>query len=130
MTFSWDVPPWKRAEDCTHVAVVLAYVGDGQVAVQSESVRGEDATEALADLLMGLGAAPGWLRLPDLVGVVIKSGLDVMWMAEPPIRISLSAGGDWDIAIDGVDAAEVTAFSPDETRDLLSRLQAEYVSDE
>ncbi|MFI5642576.1 hypothetical protein ACIA8H_34915 [Streptomyces goshikiensis] len=130
MTFSWDIPPWKRGEDCTHVAVVLTYVGDGQVFVQSESVRGENATEALADLLMGLGASPGWLRLPDLVGVVIKSGLDVMWMAQPPIRISLSAGGDWDIAIDGVGASEVTAFSPDDARDLLFRLQVEYGSDE
>jgi hypothetical protein len=53
MTFNWKTPPWQRIENSTHMAVTLTSVGGGQVSVISESVRGDDATEALADLLMG-----------------------------------------------------------------------------
>ncbi|MER6522614.1 hypothetical protein ABT246_38010 [Streptomyces sp. NPDC001553] len=130
MTFTWDIPPWQRNEDCTHMATTLTNVGGGQIAVNTESVRGENAGEALADLLMGPGGGGGMAPSAGLVGVVIKRGIDVMWMAQPPIRISLSTEGDWDLAIEGVGDSGVTVFSPDEASDLLIRLRAEYGPEE
>ncbi|WP_404871054.1 hypothetical protein ACI1MP_38200 (plasmid) [Kitasatospora griseola] len=126
MTFTWKTPPWQRNEDCTHLAVTLTNTGDGQVALTTESVRGDDATEALADLLMGPGGTgSGAALLPGLVGVVVRRGIDVMWMAQPPIHVAAKAG-EWEIGVEGADAEEVTAFSAADTRDLFARLQAAY----
>ncbi|GAA3122757.1 hypothetical protein GCM10020254_82320 [Streptomyces goshikiensis] len=93
MTFTWEVPPWQRDENCTHMAVTLTDVGDGQIALNSESVRGENAVEALSDLLMGPGGAGGMVPLSGLSGVVVKRGIDVMWMAQPPIQVAANAEG-------------------------------------
>ncbi|MFD7283432.1 hypothetical protein ACFV80_42210 [Streptomyces sp. NPDC059862] len=126
MTFDWKIPPWQRNEDCSHMAVTLTNVGGGQIAVNTESMRGDNATEALADLLMGPGGAGGAVLLPDLIGVVVRRGIDVMWMAQPPIQVAAAGEGEWNIAVDGADEDEVTAFSAQDTRDLLGRLQAAY----
>jgi hypothetical protein len=124
MTFNWETPPWQRHEDCTHMAVTLTKADD-QVAVVSESVRGDDATEALADLLMGPGGA-GTVLQPDLIGVVVRRGIDVMWMAQPPIQVSAGGeDGDWNITVDA-GGADVTAFSADDARELFNRLQDAY----
>ncbi|WP_327722315.1 hypothetical protein OG381_48255 [Streptomyces sp. NBC_00490] len=122
MTFDWKTPPWHRSEDCTHMAVMLTHAGGGQVGVTTESVRGDNATEALADLLMG----PGGVLLPGLVAVVVRRGIDVMWMAQPPIQITAAGDGQWNIAVEGAKEGEVTAFSADDVHDLLTRLQAAY----
>ncbi|MGW0956051.1 hypothetical protein [Streptomyces sp. NPDC002545] len=72
MTFTWKIPPWQRNEDCTHMAVMLTDVGGGQIGLNTESVRGDNATEALADLLMGPGGAGGGaVLLPGLVAIVV-----------------------------------------------------------
>ncbi|MFC9916404.1 hypothetical protein [Streptomyces sp. NPDC127197] len=65
------------------MAVMLTNAGGGQAAVTTESVGGDNATEALADLLMGPGGA---VLLPGLIGVVVRRGIDVMWMAQPRWR--------------------------------------------
>lgn len=106
------------------MAVTLTNVGDGQIALNTQSVRGDNATEALADLLMGPGG--GDVLLPGLVGVVVRPGIDVMWMAQPPIQVAAAGEGEWRIAVDGKDAADVTAFSARDTRDLVARLEAAY----
>jgi hypothetical protein len=126
MTFDWKIPPWQRNEECVHMAVMLTNAGGGQVAVTTESVRGDDATEALADLLMGPGGAGGAVLLPGLIGVVVRRGIDVMWMAQPPIRVASSGEDEWSIAVEGAEEGEVTAFSAEDTRGLLARLQAAY----
>jgi hypothetical protein len=67
---------------------------------------------------------------PGLIGVVVRRGIDVLWMARPPIHAAPGDGegeGEWNITVDA-DGDEVTAFSADDTRDLLSRLRAEYGS--
>jgi hypothetical protein len=125
MTFEWKIPPWQRNEDCTHMAVMLTTAG-GQVALTTESVRGDNATEALADLLMGPGAAGGAVLLPSLIAVVVRRGIDVMWMAQPPIHVAAAGDGEWNIAVEGADKDDVTAFTAKDTRDLLARLQAAY----
>jgi hypothetical protein len=107
--------------------VTLTNTGNGQIALTTESVRGDNATEALADLLMGpSGVRAGAALLPGLVGVVVRRGIDVMWMAQPPIHVAPSGAGEWEISVGGADAAHVTAFSAEDTRDLLARLQAAY----
>lgn len=129
MTFTWKIPPWQRNEDSTHMAVLLTDAGGGQVSLAASSARGDDATEALADFLMGPGGhGPVGIvvRQPGFIGVVIRRGIDVLWMAQPPIHAAPGdKEGEWNITVDA-DGAEVTAFSADDTRDLLSRLQAEY----
>ncbi|GAA0432140.1 hypothetical protein [Streptomyces luteireticuli] len=100
-----------------------------EVAVNAESVRGDNATEALADLLMGPGGAGGAVLLPGLIGVVVRRGIDVMRMARPPIHMASKGAGEWDIAVEGTDADEVTAFSAQEVGDLLTRLKAAYSAD-
>ncbi|MGW3865767.1 hypothetical protein ACWEDZ_30410 [Streptomyces sp. NPDC005047] len=50
MTFSWRIPPWDRPEDCTYTAVTVTDAGAGRFRFTIESVRGDDAIEALADL--------------------------------------------------------------------------------
>ncbi|GLX41196.1 hypothetical protein Sros01_72690 [Streptomyces roseochromogenus] len=126
MTFTWDIPPWQRNEDCTYMATTLTHVGGGQIAVNSESVRGDTPDEALADLLMGPGGRGGLAQVPGLVGVVIRRGVDVMWMAQPPIQVSAGAAGDWEIRVDASGGVEVTAFSAEDTIGLLDRLKAAY----
>ncbi|GCE01588.1 hypothetical protein [Embleya hyalina] len=126
MTFNWTTPPWLRHEDCTHMATTLTHVGDGEINPLSEGVRGVDATEALADLIMGPGGRGGMLIHPGLVGVVIRRGIDVMWMAKPPVRIGLGdREGEWRIDVDA-DDAEVTVFSAPEVRELSARLREAY----
>ncbi|MER5641909.1 hypothetical protein ABT095_33855 [Kitasatospora sp. NPDC002227] len=126
MTFTWKIPPWQRNENCTHMAVTLTHVGGGEIALTTESVRGDNATEALADLLMGPGGANGTALSPGLVGVVVRRGIDVMWMAQPPIQVVARGADEWEIGVAGDDPADVTAFSTEETLDLLGRLQAAY----
>ena len=127
MTFTWKTPPWERYEDTTHMAVMLTAAGGGQVSLTAEAVRGDEATEALADLLMGPGAAAAAAVVahPGLIGVLVRPGIDVMWMAQPPIEVSSgNAKGEWNIVV--TDGSEATMFSADDTRDLLARLRAEY----
>ena len=126
MTFNWKIPPWQRNEDSTHTAVVVGDAGNGQVSLAAQGVRGDDATEALADLLMGSGG--GAIAAPQfgLIGVAVRRGIDVLWMAQPPIEVSSGEmKGEWRIAVDA-DGAEVTVFSADDTRTLFTRLRAEY----
>ncbi|MGW2638554.1 hypothetical protein [Streptomyces sp. NPDC001348] len=47
-------------------------------------------------------------------------------MAQPPIQVASSGDGEWNIAVEGADKDDVTAFSGKDTRDLLARLQAAY----
>lgn len=126
MAFDWKTPPWQRREDCTHMAVTLTAAEDGQCSLITESVRGDNATEALSDWLMGPGgAADGAVLHPGLIGVVVRRGIDVMWMAQPPIQVAPGdEEGEWNIAVNG--DGDVTAFSADDARDLLARLRAEY----
>ncbi|WP_143659293.1 hypothetical protein [Streptomyces sp. SA15] len=102
--------------------MTLTSVGGGQVAVNTESVRGDNATEALADLLMGTGGAGGAVLLPGLIGVVVRRGIDVMWLAQPPIQVASSGEGGWEIAVEGAKEDEVTVFPTEDARDLLARL--------
>ena len=126
MTFNWKTPPWQRNEDATHMAVMIADAGGGQVSLVAEGVRGDDATEALADLLMGPGSGAVVVPQSGLIGVVVRRGIDVMWMAQPPIQVARGeAEGEWNIAVDAA-GVEVTAFSAADTRGLYTRLQAEY----
>jgi hypothetical protein len=128
MTFTWKTPPWLRNEDATHTAVLVMDAGGGRVKLSAEGVRGDDATEALADLLMGPGGSGGVTPQPGLIGVVVRRGIDVLWMARPPIHVAPGdAEGEWSIGVDE-DGGEVTAFSADDTRDLFNRLQAAYGS--
>ncbi|MFB7171639.1 hypothetical protein ACFCYM_12550 [Streptomyces sp. NPDC056254] len=128
MTFTWKTPPWERHEDCTHMAVTLVHTGAGQITFSATSLRGDDATEALADFLMMNPGARATASMPGLVAVVVRRGIDVMWMAQPPIETSLSDSGEWTLAVHGVDEADVTAFSPDQIQDLLTQLLAAYPS--
>ncbi|MEW1693796.1 hypothetical protein ACIQOF_38730 [Streptomyces sp. NPDC091265] len=125
MPFTWKIPPWDRNEDCTYLATTVTVVGGGEVALNTESVRGDNATEALADLLMGPRGAGGALLLPGLVGVVVRRGIDIMWMAQPPIEVSQTPKGERTIAVDGGEA-EVTAFSAPDVIELHARLHAAY----
>ncbi|WP_124291272.1 hypothetical protein [Streptomyces sp. ADI91-18] len=126
MTFTWKTPPWQRHEDCTHMAVTLVRNGGGNIATSATSLRGDDATEALADFLMGDPGGRAAASMPGLVAVVVRRGIDVMWMAQPPIQVSSSDSGEWTLAVHGVDEADVTAFSSDQVQELLAQLQAQY----
>ncbi|MFJ3820534.1 hypothetical protein [Streptomyces nodosus] len=108
------------------MAVTLTSEDNGQISLVSEAVRGDDATEALADLLMGPGGVGGRPLLQGLIAVVVRCGIDVMWMAQAPIQVETGdKEGEWQIGIPE-DGGEVTVFSASQTRDLLARLQAEY----
>ncbi|GGS23580.1 hypothetical protein GCM10010252_73540 [Streptomyces aureoverticillatus] len=125
MTFSWKIPPWERFEDCTHLAVTMLDQGDGQIRCSTQSARGDDAIEALADLLMTPGSLLGLVpSLPALIGVVVRRGIDVTWMAQPPIQVGRDDRGRWQIAV--ADATDVTVFSQTEISGLASRLQSQY----
>ncbi|MFJ9683627.1 hypothetical protein ACIRP2_37200 [Streptomyces sp. NPDC101194] len=71
-------------------------------------------------------AGGGAVLLPGLLAVVVRRGIDVMWMAQPPIQVSPAGNGELNIAVAGADDDEVTAFSADDTRTLLGRIQAQY----
>ncbi|MDX3697907.1 hypothetical protein PV726_48705 [Streptomyces europaeiscabiei] len=125
MTFSWKIPPWERYEDCTYLAVTLMDQGDGQFRFSTEGVRGDDAIEALADLLMTPGSLLGLMpSLPALISVVVRRGIDSTWLAEPPIQVARDDRGRWKVAV--ADATDVTVFSPTEISGLVSRLQSQY----
>ncbi|MFD8229458.1 ATP-binding protein [Streptomyces massasporeus] len=64
-----------------------------------------------ADLLMGPGGAGGAVLLPSLIAVVVRRGIDVRWMAQPPIQVAAAGDGEWSIAVEGADKEVVTAFS-------------------
>lgn len=54
---------------------------------------------------------------------MIRRGIDVMWMALPPVRIGLGdREGEWRVDVDA-DGAEVTVFSAPE---LSTRLRETY----
>lgn len=125
MTFSWKIPPWERHEDCTYLACTLMDEGDGQFRFSTEGVRGDDAIEALADLLMTPGSLLGLMpTLPALIGVVVRRGIDATWLAEPPIQVARDGRGRWQIAV--ADTTDVTVFSPTEVSGLVTRLQSQY----
>lgn len=127
MTFSWKIPPWERHEDCTYLAVTLMDQGDGQFRFSAEGVRGDDAIEALADLLMTPGSLLGLVpSLPTLIGVVVRRGIDSTWLAKPPVQVARDDRDRWQIAV--ADATDVTVFSPAEISGLVSRLQSQYGS--
>lgn len=126
MTFTWTTPPWQRFEDCTHMAVILSDTGGKTAALNATSVRGDNATEALADLLMGPGSVGVRATLPGIFAVVIRRGIDVLWMAQPPIYTARASDGEWDIGITKEVEDEVTPFSQTEVQDLFTRLQAAY----
>lgn len=128
MTFTWTTPPWERHEDCTHTAVTCVETGDEGLTFASAALRGDNAIEALADHLVMDPGARATAFLPGLVAVVVRRGIDVMWMAEPPIRATFSSSGEWGLAVYGVEEADVTAFSPREVQDLLAQLRAAYPS--
>lgn len=99
--------------------------GGGQSGSITESVRGDDAIEALADLLMAPGSLLGRVPShPALIGVVVRRGIDSTWLAEPPVQVARDDRGRWQIAI--ADATDVTVFSPTEISGLVSRLQSQY----
>lgn len=93
------------------LATTLTAVGGGEVALNTESVRGSNATEALADLLMGQ-AARCCYTVPWARGG--PSGHRHHVDAQPAIEVTKPPKVEWTIAVDRADA-EVTAFSaPDE----------------
>ncbi|MFE5753384.1 hypothetical protein ACFQ7M_39475 [Streptomyces massasporeus] len=51
------------------------------------------------------------MLLPSLIAVVVRRGIDVMWMAQPPIQVAIAGDGEWNIAVQGADKEDVTAFS-------------------
>lgn len=126
MTFSWKIPPWERHEDCTFLAVTLMdQGGDGHFRFISEAVRGDDAIEALADLIMTPGSLLGLVPSPPaLIGVVIRRGIDITWMAQPPLQVVRDNRSRWQVT--PTDATEVTVFSPTEITGMVSRLHSRY----
>lgn len=126
MTFTWTNPPWLRNEDCTHMATTLTDAGNGRITVHSESVRGDDATEALADLLMGPGGMGSTVLRAHVIGVVIRRGIDLTWMFRPPVRAAAASPGQWEITVDVDPDAEVTTFSASDIRNFAARLHVAY----
>ncbi|MEV6886167.1 hypothetical protein [Streptomyces sp. NPDC051135] len=127
MTFSWRIPPWERFEDCKYLAVTLTDAGAGQFRFNSEGVRGDDAIEALADLLMTPGSLLGLMpSYPALIGVVVRRGISTDWFAEPPVKVARDDRGRWHIAIAETDLPDVTVFTPAEIAGLVSRLRSQY----
>ena len=125
MEFTWDTPPWLRPDDCTHMATMLVSAGAGQVSVTSEAVRGDDATEALADLLMGPGGRAGAVLLPGMIAVVIRRGVDVMWLAQPPIDVTDLGGGEFGVDVNA-DGDDISVFPAAEVATLRDQLHAAY----
>ena len=127
MTFSWRIPPRERFENCEYLAVKLTDTGNGQFRFSSEGVRGDDAIEALADLLMTPGSPLGLMpSYPALIGVVVRRGISSDWIAEPPVKVGRDDRGRWQVAITEADLPDVTVFTPTEITGLVSRLQSQY----
>lgn len=126
MTIQWQTPPWQRQVDCTYMAVTLTDAGD-QISMTASAVRGDTATEALADLLMGPGSAviaAAVLQL-DLIGVVVRDGVDELWLKQPPIHVD-AGDGEWNVTVDVPPDEVTTWFSADDARRLLAQLQDRY----
>lgn len=129
MTFSWRTPPWERFEDCTYLTVILTDAGEGQFGFTAEAVRGDDAIEALSDLLMGshslflllTASAPA-----APIGIVVRRGIDAAWLAQPPIQVAQDERGRWHISVRRAKDEEITVFSPPEVTGIASRLRAQY----
>jgi hypothetical protein len=123
MTIQWQTPPWQRHIDCTYMAVTLTDAGD-QISMTASAVRGDTATEALADLLMGPGSAASTAAVlqPGLIGVVVRDGVDELWLTRPPI----DTAGVWVVTVDAPPTEEATWFSASDARRLLAQLQDRY----
>jgi hypothetical protein len=105
----------------------LVDAGDGQFVSSSEAVRGDDPIEALADLLMTPGSLTGLMpSYPALIGIMVRRGIDPVWIAEPPIQVGRDERGRWQIALAEADLPDVTVFNPTEITGLVSRLQSQY----
>ncbi|MFJ9638653.1 hypothetical protein [Streptomyces sp. NPDC101178] len=127
MTFSWKIPPWERFEDCKYVTVTLTDAGAGQFECISEAVRGDDAIEALADLVMSPRSPLGFISShPALIGVVVRRGIDVAWLAKPPVEVGRNDRGKWQISIAEADLPGVSVFDVTEIAGLVSRLRSQY----
>jgi hypothetical protein len=128
MTFQWQTPPWQRHVDCTYMAVTLTDAGD-QISMAASAVRGDTATEALADLLMGPGSAASTAAVlqPDLIGVMVRDGVDELWLTQPPIRVEArDTAGVWVVTVDAPPTEEAVWFSASDARRLLAQLQDRY----
>jgi len=117
---TWAIPPWERNEKSTHLATRIVHEGGGRVSFLSEPVRGDNAVEALADLMMGPGM-PG--SASGLIGVAVRRGIDVKWFAEPPLYAEEISKDEWDVS---VYSAGVTLFSLDDVLTLNDRLKKQY----
>jgi hypothetical protein len=105
---------------------VVLTESDGGVSMAAQGARGENATEALADMFTTTPGMGNALGEADLIGIVVRSGIDVMWMARPPIEVVRNeAKSEWEVSVEA-SGAEVTMVSADEARDLYARLRAEY----
>ncbi|MFJ9591024.1 hypothetical protein [Streptomyces acidicola] len=63
-------------------------------------MRGDDAIEAVADLLMSPGSLLGLVpSFPALIGVVVRRGIDSTWLAQPPVQAARDDRGRWQIAV-------------------------------
>ncbi|WP_370271244.1 hypothetical protein [Streptomyces sp. V4I8] len=113
--------------DSTYMAATInAPRGSGSCDLSVTGVRGDNATEALADLLMGPGGGGGFIVHQTLVGVVIRTGIDIRWMTQPPIAVERNSPRNWGITVDQEEGVEVTLFSADDVRELHTRLRTEY----
>ncbi|MFE3199222.1 hypothetical protein [Embleya sp. NPDC059237] len=121
MTFDWTVPPWQRDEDCTHTAVTLKHLRAREFAMSSDLVRGDNAAEALADLLMGRSGMSDMMSNRGFAFVVVQRGFGTMHMSSP----WQDEEGEWNLSASAGDA-EVTIFSAADTREMFIRLQAAY----
>lgn len=123
-----QAPPARASSHCTEPVEGREVTPDRgmkcpPVGTSNVPSDGRGRVRGHADLLMGPGGA---VLLPSLIAVVVRRGIDVMWMAQPPIQVAIAGDGEWNIAVEGADKEDVTAFSGKDTRDLLARLQAAY----
>ncbi|WP_406277367.1 hypothetical protein [Embleya sp. NBC_00896] len=123
MAFEWTVPPWQRDEDCTHTALTFRHLRAREFATFSDVVRGDNATEALADLLMGPSGMSRMMSNRGFAFVVVQRGFGTMYMSSP----WKDDEGEWKLSVTAGDA-EVTIFSAADTRDMFGRLQVAYAA--
>ncbi|MFE3632323.1 hypothetical protein [Streptomyces goshikiensis] len=126
MTFTWKTPPWLRREDCSYSASTLTDSGYGNIMIHSEAVRGDDAEEALADLLMGPSGLGGTVLPASTVGVVVRQGVDLSWMLQPPIEVTQVGPGQWTVALPAGKDEGVSVFSASDIRSYAARLHVAY----
>lgn len=126
MTFTWKTPPWQRRVDSSFTATVLTDNGGARIGVVTEAVRGDDATEALADLIMGPGGGGDALLAPGFIGVVVRKGVDAAWMARPQITVTADGPDTWTVVVHQEHAGTATVYTAAEVRDLQSRLLAHH----